>query len=253
MARSLSEATTRVLNFSTLRPSAPATASWSTASGPCGAVPERGVVPKPPTAPLYCPCACRTRAMCCASARKPVSAYGKASPMKNASRAVFPFHTNTATKPAAAANNTNAKSPPTAPPGIVICSSAHHRKSNGTIFPSAADANSSLGLSADVVVAMSSSVARRTQKPSGYCALTVWRPFYCTAPGSLDTRERSDRAISGAIQIAPPLRKIDPGASTALGGRVGSRQEAHAALPRASARACVGVRWPKRSMSQAVL
>jgi hypothetical protein len=59
--------------------------------------------------------------------------------------------------------------------------------------------------------------------------------------------------MAGDIQIAPPLLKIDPGASTALGCGVEARQWAHAALPRASTRACVGVRWSRRSMSQAVL
>jgi len=59
----------------------------------------------------------------------------------------------------------------------------------------------------------------------------------CTAPGSLDTRERSERALSGDIQIAPPSLKIDPRGSTALDHQVRTFRGVHAALRGAAARA----------------
>jgi hypothetical protein len=53
-------------------------------------------------------------------------------------------------------------------------------------------------------------------------------------------------AASGDTQIAAPLLKIDPGASTALDRLVSLRRWAHTALCKASARACAGVRCPSR-------
>jgi len=91
--------------------------------------------------------------------------------------------------------------------------------------------------------------------------------YGCTAPGFLDTEQaaivsfsvlgfdswRRGTAISGNTQIAAPLVKSSLRASTALDFRRDPHQHRHAALARASARACAGVRWPRRSMSHSAL
>src|SRR5712692_12076275 len=97
------------------------------------------------------------------------------------------------------------------------------------------------------------------------CEPKLTRP--CTAPGFLDTEQaaivsfsvlgfdswRRGTAISGNTQIAAPLVKSSLRASTALDFRRDPHQHRHAALARASARACAGVRWPRRSMSHSAL
>ena len=75
----------------------------------------------------------------------------------------------------------------------------------------------------------------------------------CTAPGSLDSRDATHRAVEGDTDIAPPLLRIDPGANAALDPRGDPACGGHAALRGAAARACAGVRWPRRSISHAWL
>ncbi len=54
-------------------------------------------------------------------------------------------------------------------------------------------------------------------------------------------------------QIAAPVVKIDPEPTVALDVRPRPRPDAHAALRAAWARACAGLRCPRRSMSHSVL
>jgi hypothetical protein len=73
--------------------------------------------------------------------------------------------------------------------------------------------------------------------------VTLQRPGReCTAPGFVDTELMvTDGLFEGDTEIATPLLKIDPGASTALALITAPVKLAHAARARSRARTCAGV------------
>jgi hypothetical protein len=86
----------------------------------------------------------------------------------------------------------------------------------------------------------------------------------CTAPDLLDTERDSNMIVSGFAlcrqaalwgdtEVAAPLIKSQLRAATALAFSSEPPQHGHATRARASARACAGVRCPRRSMSHSVL